>query len=129
MLTDDKSLSRKIKELVLALKLTRALTKQQILELYVNQVPFGSTMYGVEQASETFFGIPASQDDFAQAAYLAAVLPAPSYYSPYGNNKSALDWRKNLVLQKMYQAGYITIEQETAAEAEVVTFCRPRPPR
>ncbi|MDE1925157.1 MAG: PBP1A family penicillin-binding protein [Patescibacteria group bacterium] len=122
VLTDDKSIARKIKEWVLALKLTRALTKQQILELYVNQVPFGGSLYGVEEASQTFFGIPAANDDLAQAAYLAAVLPAPSYYSPYGNNKSSLDARKNLVLQKMYQAGYITIQQETSAEAEQVAF-------
>jgi 1A family penicillin-binding protein len=122
VLTGDKSLVRKLKEWILALKLERALDKQQILELYLNQVPFGGTMYGVEEASQTFFGIPAAQDDVAQGAYLAAMLPAPSYYSPYGSHKSALDARKNLVLDEMLKHGYITQAEHDKAEAEQVVF-------
>ncbi len=72
----------------------RVLTKQQILTLYVNQVPYGGTMYGVEEAAETFFGKHASEVDLAEGAYMAAILPGPSYYSPYGPNKAALDERK-----------------------------------
>lgn len=122
LLTDTKSIPRKVEEWILALKLERVLTKSQILELYLNQSPYGGNIYGVEQASETFFGKHASEVDVAEAAYLAAVLPAPSYYSPYGNHKAGLDARKNLVLQKMQEHGYLTAEQEAAAEKEVVTF-------
>ncbi len=122
ILTNDKSLVRKLKEWILSFKLERVLTKQQILELYVNQVPYGGTMYGVEEAAETFFGKHASEVDLAEGAYLAAVLPAPSYYSPYGPNKADLDARKNLVLDEMFAHGYITAEEQGDAKAEQVVF-------
>lgn len=122
VLTNDKSIARKLKEWILALKIERVLTKKQILELYLNQIPFGGTKYGTEEASETFFGKHASDVSLPEAAYLAALLPAPSYYSPYGNHKSALDSRKNLVLQKMFDHQYITKEELAAAKAEVITF-------
>jgi len=122
VLTQDKSPIRKLKELILALKLERTASKQQILELYMNQVPYGGTMYGVEEASESFFGVHASDVTLPEAAYLAAILPAPSYYSPYGNHKDVLDNLKNVVLQKMYQQGYITEAQELDAESAQVTF-------
>lgn len=122
VLTSDKSIVRKLKEWILATKLERVATKDQILELYLNQVPYGGTMYGVEQASETFFGKHASDVSLPEAAYLAAVLPAPSYYSPYGYHKAALDARKNLVLDKMYQHGYITEQQTKDAKAAQVVF-------
>lgn len=122
LLTGAKSVARKLEEWILALKIERVLTKSQILELYLNQAPYGGNIYGVEQASMTFFGKHASDDDVAEAAYLAAVLPAPSYYSPYGNHKSALDSRKNLVLEKMYEHGYLTKDQLAAAQKETVAF-------
>jgi 1A family penicillin-binding protein len=122
VLTNDKSLVRKLKEWILALKLEQVLTKQQILTLYVNQVPFGGTMYGVEEASETFFGKHASEVDLAEGAYLAAILPAPSYYSPYGTHKADLDARKNLVLDEMFSHGYITAGERDDAKAEQVVF-------
>ena len=122
VLTSDKSLIRKLKEWILSIKLERTATKDQILELYLNQVPYGGTMYGVEEASETFFGKHASDVTLPEAAYLAAVLPAPSYYSPYGYHKADLDARKNLVLEKMYEHGYITAAQEKDAEAAQVVF-------
>ncbi len=126
LLTNTKSIERKLEEWVLSLKLERVLTKAQILELYLNQAPYGGSVYGVEQASETFFGKHASDVDVAEAAYLAAVLPAPSYYSPYGNHKADLDARKNLVLEKMNEHGYLTKDQETVAENEQVTFLAER---
>ena len=122
VLTNDKSIARKLKEWILALKLEQVLNKKQILEFYLNQVPLGGTMYGVEEASETFFGKHASEVSLSEAAYLAAMLPAPTYYSPYGNHKDALDARKNLVLQKMFEHGYITQQELDAAKAAVVTF-------
>lgn len=122
LLTGAKSPIRKIEEWILALKLERSLSKSQILELYLNQAPYGGNIYGVEQAAQTFFGKHASAVDVAEAAYLAAVLPAPSRYSPYGNHKDQLDARKNLVLDKMFEHGYLTQEQLTQAKNEVVTF-------
>lgn len=122
VLTQDKSPVRKLKEAILALKLERSANKDQILELYLNQIPYGGMMYGVEEASQTFFGKHASDVSLPEAAYLAAVLPAPSYYSPYGYHKAALDARKNLVLDKMYQHGYITKEQAAEAKIAQVVF-------
>jgi len=122
LLTGDKSVARKLKEWVLAIRLTRQFSKDQILEIYLNDAPFGGTVYGVEQASQSFFGIPANQMDISQAAYLAAMLPAPTYYSPFGSHKNALDARKNLVLSKMKEYGYITSEQMAAAKTETVAF-------
>lgn len=122
ILTSDKSIARKLKEWVLALKLTRTISKDDILAIYLNQTPYGGTVYGVEQASQTFFGKHASEVGLAEAAYLAAVLPAPTYYSPYGNNKDALDSKKNLVLAKMHEHGYITKGELDQAKKEVVVF-------
>jgi 1A family penicillin-binding protein len=122
VLTGDKTITRKFKEWILALKLEQTMSKDQILEIYLNQAPYGGAMYGVEQASETFFNKHASDLSVAEAAYLAAVLPAPTYYSPYGNHKDALDARKNLVLSKMLEHGYLSQEQYDAAKAEIVVF-------
>ena len=122
LLTQDKTLTRKIEEIILALRLTRAYPKNDILAAYLNETPYGGPIYGVEAASEYFFGVNASQVDLAQAAYLAALPQAPTYYSPYGDNKAALDARKNLVLQKMLQQGYITQDEYTQAVAEQVQF-------
>jgi penicillin-binding protein 1C len=122
VLTSSQTFSRKIEEAILAIKLEHVLTKDQILEAYLNGAPYGGNIYGVEEASETFFGVSASSTDLAQSAYLAAVLQAPTYYSPYGSNKSALDTRQHLVLKKMKDAGFITTDQYNQAVAENVTF-------
>ncbi len=126
ILTTEKTISRKLKEWVLSIKLERVLSKEQILGLYLNQIPYGGSVYGAEQASETFFGKHASEVTLPEAAYLAAVMPAPTYYSPYGNHKDALDKRKNLVLDKMHEHGYITKEQMETAKATGVHFVVPR---
>jgi 1A family penicillin-binding protein len=122
LLTNDKSITRKLKEWVLAIKLERALTKDQILELYLNQAPLGGPIYGAEAASEAYFGHSAASLSVAEAAYLAAMLPAPTYYSPYGNHKDALDARKNLVLDKMAEHGVITKTQRDEAKKVEVAF-------
>ncbi len=122
ILTDKKSISRKIHEWVLAIKLEQKYSKDQILETYLNDMPFGGTLYGVEAASETFFHKNANGVDLAQAAYLAALLRAPTYYSPYGQHKQELIQRKNLVLQRMKSVGFITTNQYTQATNEKVIF-------
>lgn len=122
LLTQQKSILRKVQEWVLAYKLAQHYSKNQILELYLNSAPYGGDLYGVEAASRAYFGEDADQLDLAQAAYLAALPQSPTYYSPYGNNIDALDTRKNLVLSRMLKLGYITQAQETQAMNEKVTF-------
>lgn len=122
ILTIDKTISRKFKEWILSVKLERVMDKDAILSLYLNESPYGGNIYGVEEASETFFGKKAGDVTLAEAAYLAALPQAPSYYSPYGNNKSRLDDRKNLVLRRMLEEKFITKEEHDQAVAETVNF-------
>ncbi len=126
LLTSKRTLTRKFKEWVLAIKLEKVLTKSQIIELYLNQAPYGGNIYGVEQASETYYNKHASDVTVPEAAYLAAVLPAPTYYSPYGPHKADLDKRKNLVLDKMLEHGYLTQVEHDDAKAAQVAFTPPR---
>jgi len=127
LLTPEKKISRKIKEWVLAIKLERALTKNQILALYLNEAPYGGNIYGVEEAAMTFFGKHARDLDLAESAYIASLPQAPTYYSPYGNHKDALDTRKNLVLKKMLEGNFINEDEYQQALIEQVTFL-PRDP-
>jgi 1A family penicillin-binding protein len=126
VLTRDKTITRKLKEWILALKMERTLNKEQILELYLNQVPFGGQLYGVEEASLTFFGKHASDITLPEAAYLAAVLPAPTRLSPYGNHLDQLEVRRKLVLEKMLEHGYITARERDEALQVQVAFIPPR---
>lgn len=122
LLTREKTISRKLKEIILSLKLDAQLPKDAILQIYLNESPYGGTLYGVEEASLAFFDKHAKDVTLAEAAYLAALPQSPTYYSPYGKNRSALEARKNLVLRRMFELGYITEEQKKAAAAEVVNF-------
>lgn len=122
LLTNEKSVVRKVHEWVLAIRMEQAYSKNQILETYLNNVPYGGTLYGVESASEAYFGVTAKDADLAQAAYLAAMVQAPSYYSPYGSHTAALDTRKNVVLDRMLQLGVISQAQHDSAKAEKVAF-------
>ena len=122
LLTGDKTPTRKLKEIILALKLEKKYTKDEILALYLNESPWGGSMYGVEEASKTFYGKSAKDVDLAEAAYLAALPQAPSYYSPYGSHKTALDDRKNLVLKRMLDTKAINQEEYDRAKNEQVNF-------
>lgn len=122
LLTDDRQLARKIKEWVLSLRLERTMSKDAILTQYLNVVPFGGVMYGVEEASRSFFGKSASEVTLAEAAYLAAIPNAPTFFSPYGNNLDRLENRKNLVLRRMLDLGYITQAEFEDARNEEVEF-------
>ncbi len=122
LLTQDKSIPRKIEEIILALRLTRVYSKQEILGTYLNETSYGGTIYGVEEASQYFFGVSAKDVDLAQAAYLAALPAAPTFYSPYGNHRAALDGRKNFVLSQMKTTGFITQDEYDQAKAEQVQF-------
>ena len=122
ILVPEKTLTRKIKEAILALRLEQVLTKEEILSHYLNESPYGGTIYGVEEASQAFFGKSASDVTLAEAAYLAALPQRPTYYSPYGNNTADLEARKNQVLRQMLKNRFISQEEYDAAIAEEVTF-------
>lgn len=128
LLTDEKLITRKLKEIILAFRLEQAFSKDEILALYLNEIPYGGSIYGIGEASMTFFGKRAIDLTLAQSAYLAAIPNAPTYYSPYGNHRDKLDERKNLVLRRMNDVGFITKGEFETALAEKVEFL-PREPR
>jgi len=122
ILVREKTVTRKVKEWILAIRLEQVLTKEEILSHYLNESPYGGTIYGVEEASQAFFGKTSADVTLGEAAYLASLPQLPTYYSPYGAHKDELDQRKNLVLDRMFVNGFITAEERDAAKAEVVEF-------
>lgn len=122
LLTREKTISRKLKEIVLSLKLDAELPKDSILQIYLNEGPYGGTIYGIEEASLSFFNKHAKDLTIAESAYLAALPQSPTYYSPYGKHRDGLEVRKNLVLSRMYELGYITNEEKLASQKEYLSF-------
>lgn len=122
ILVSEKKISRKIKEWVLALKLEQVYTKEEILEFYLNESPYGGNIYGIEEASKRFFNKPSEELTLAESAYLAALPQAPTFYSPYGNNTDRLDERKNLVLKRMLENKFISETEYNEAKNEEVEF-------
>lgn len=122
VLTTEKSYTRKIKEFVLAYRLEQRFTKEEILKLYFNEIPYGSTAYGIEAASHIYFGQSAKDLTLAEAAVLAALPQAPSYYSPYGSHKDELLSRQRYILGLMVEQGYINEEQAAQAKEETLEF-------
>lgn len=125
ILTTDKSPTRKLKELILALKLERVLSKEEILSMYLNEIPYGGNVYGIEEAAKRFFGKHASELGLAESAYLAAIPQAPTHFSPYGSHVDELELRKNLVLKEMFDNGFIDEAEYNRALVERVDF-KPR---
>jgi 1A family penicillin-binding protein len=122
ILQREKTVTRKVKEWILAIKLERMLSKDEILAVYLNESPYGGTIYGVEEASQAFFGKSAADVTLSEAAYLAALPQLPTFYSPYGNNKEDLDKRQRLVLDRMLVNGFITEEEFNEAIGVTVEF-------
>lgn len=122
LLSQEKTVTRKVKEWILAIKLERVKSKNEILELYLNDAPYGGNIVGVEEASMGYFGKHASAVDLAEAAYLAALPQSPTRLRPHGGDIAALTARKNLVLKRMRELGMITADQEKQARSEVVKF-------
>ena len=106
LLTNEVSLNRKIKEAILAFRIERALSKERILELYLNQIYLGGGAYGVASASLEYFDKPISELNYDEAALLAALPKAPSRYNPYKNIVLA-KFRRDLVLKNLYENNYI----------------------
>ncbi|NLA08311.1 MAG: PBP1A family penicillin-binding protein [Parcubacteria group bacterium] len=121
-LTPEKTIQRKIKEILLAVKLEQYYSKDEILEMYLNQIPYGSNAYGIEAAAQTFFNKSAKDLTLGEAAILAALPNAPSYYSPYGNNQDKLFDRQNFILERMLKLGFINQEQFDKAKTEKIQF-------
>lgn len=122
ILTREKTFTRKIKEIVLAIEMEQRFTKDEILKLYLNEIPYGQNAYGIEAAAQTYFGKKARDLTLAEAAYLAALPQAPTFYSPNGPNRDRLENRKNLVLTAMKEEGYISDAQYNQAKAEKAAF-------
>jgi penicillin-binding protein 1A len=120
-LTTEKTAERKTREIVLALELDRRYSKNQILEWYLNQIPFGRNAYGVEAASQSYFKKSVSEISLAETATLTALIKAPSYYSAKEHEQELLE-RKNYVLNRMESLGFITEEEAKKAKEEEIKF-------
>ena len=125
LLTQEKSYTRKIKEWVLSIKIDKSISKEKILEYYLNEAPYGGTVYGIGEASRTYFNKDAQNLTLAEAAYLASIPQAPTTLSPYRKNKDKLEVRKNLVLSRMLELNFISKENYKKAREETVVFSPP----
>ncbi|MBI4033320.1 MAG: PBP1A family penicillin-binding protein [Candidatus Blackburnbacteria bacterium] len=115
LLTTERTLPRKIREFILTVQIERKYTKDQILQMYLNEAPYGGTAWGVESAAETYFGKTVADLDLIESAILAGLPQRPTTYSPYGTNPQAYIGRTQDVLRRMREDGYITKEQEQEA--------------
>ncbi len=115
LLTPEQTLTRKIKEAILAFWTERLYSKDEILELYLNRVPYGGTAYGIEEGARIFFGKRAKDLNLAEASLLAGLPQAPTYYSPFGTNPDLAIRRQKQVLNRMVEDGYITSKERDKA--------------
>ena len=120
-LTQEQTLSRKLHEAFIALQIEQKYTKNEILEMYMNQIYFGQGAYGVETAANTYFGKHVEDLDLAQSAMIAGIPKSPNYYSPLSNPKAAKA-RQKTVLEQMTKYGFITKEEADKAYAEPLTY-------
>lgn len=118
ILTSERSIARKIKELILAIEIELRFSKDEILSMYLNEIPYGSNAYGIEAAAQTFFGKHAKDLTLDEAAMLASLPQAPSRYSPYGSHRERLEVRREYALDQMVALGYVS--QEAADSAKEV---------
>ena len=126
-LTQDRTFKRKIQEVFLALQLEKQYTKQEILEMYLNQIYFGRGAYGVQAAAKTYFNKNVEELDLSECALLAGIPKSPNYYSPFNDLQAAKE-RRNLVLGQMAKYHYISnAEASTASVAELVLAQADRP--
>lgn len=123
-LTQDRTITRKIQEVFLALQLERQYTKQEILEMYLNQIYFGQGAYGVQAAAQTYFGKDVDKLTLNECAMLAGIPKSPNYYSP-SNNMQAAQARKAVVLDQMAKYGYIANSQAQKTKQEQLTLVKP----
>lgn len=122
LLTPERTLTRKIKEIILAFWVEILYPKEKILEMYLNQVPYGGTAWGIETAAETYFGKHVKELTLAESALLAGLPQAPTLYSPYGAHPELAKTRQEEVLMRMAEDQYITKEQSETAKQEELMF-------
>ncbi len=122
LLSGERTVTRKLKEFILAIQVERAYTKDQILEMYLNEIPYGGTAYGIEAAANLYFGKSAKDLRLPEAALLAGLPQRPSVYSPYGTKPELSKVRQKEVLRRMVEDKYITSDQAKAAESEQLTY-------
>lgn len=125
LLTPERTIERKTKEIILAFWTERIFSKDEILEMYFNEVPFGGTAWGIAAAAQTYFNKQASDLNLAEAAYLAGLPASPTTYSPYGTNPELAKVRQRLVLNRMVTQGYISESQADQAYNEKLNIHEP----
>lgn len=118
LLTPERTISRKIRELLLSILVELQYSKEEILEMYLNQVAYGGNAYGIEEASQKFFGKSARELSLAESALLAGLPQSPSVYTPFGSNPELAYARQEEVLRRMVEDGYISVEQAEQAKKE-----------
>lgn len=111
LLTQERTIGRKVKEVILAFATELIYSKDRILEMYLNQSPYGGTAWGIEAAAQTYFGKHAKELDLAESALLAGLPEAPTTFSPFGAHPELAKRRQETVLQRMYDQGYISKKQ------------------
>lgn len=126
LLSTEKTLLRKIREVILAIRVESTFTKDQILEMYLNEVSYGGTAYGIEEASQLYFGKAAEELTLAEAALLAGLPKSPSRYSPFGTDVNLAIERQKEVLNLMEENGFITTEEKNKAWMEELVFAQNR---
>jgi len=119
LLTPERTITRKIKEFILSIQVERKYTKDEILQIYLNEVPYGGTAWGIEAASQTYFGKEAKDLILAEAVILAGFPQRPSFYSPFGTDPKAYMARAEDVARRMREDGYITRDQEEQLKKEI----------
>jgi 1A family penicillin-binding protein len=125
LLTPQRTITRKIREMILASWVEIVFSKDKILEMYLNQVPYGGTAWGIGTAAEKYFGKSVKDLTLAEAALLAGLPQAPTLYSPFGNNPELAIQRQKEVLRRMMEDGYITKEEAENAKNTVLVFTKP----
>ena len=115
LLTPERTIWRKIKEFILAIQIERKYSKDEILQMYLNEAPYGGTSWGVEAAAETYFGKKVSELNLVESAFLAGLPQRPSVYSPYSSTPDAYVGRTEQVLRRMREDGYLSSEDEEGA--------------
>lgn len=122
LLSPERTVQRKVKEFVLAFFVEQKYKKDEILEMYLNQVPYGGTAWGVEAAAQTYFGKHIKELNLAEAALLAGLPAAPTYYSPFGAHPEYARQRQAEVLRRMVEDKYISVQEAERAKAEPLKF-------
>lgn len=122
LLTSDRTIERKLKEILLSFATETLYSKNRILEMYLNQVPYGGTAYGVEAAAQTYFGKPVQELDLSESAVLAGLPESPSVYSPFGTHPELAKERQIEILNAMYSQKYISKKERDAATAKPLKY-------